>query len=325
ASTDVQLADGFHFLPQGDALPVIVPVRMAISFPILLCAVPMRTIKPSSLEQETGRVGALSDQTGLLKNWFSDGGICSNFPIHSFDAWLPRHPTFGINLTSLPKERERSTYSVSNVDEAVAAPPTEDKGDERVRLPKPDDPDFAEWSEFEGIVGFAMAIFHSAQNYRDAMQSRLPSYKERIVQIRLAEGEGGLNLGMGDEVVKNLVKQGGKAGKLLKDRFRPDHHRWVRLRVLMNQLETQLENTETALDSIVADNLLDEQLGGGFPYQLADSERLEDAERVLIELQTLTAMMAKEYADLGPPNGPHLFPRLTDEELQPTLRVTPDV
>ncbi|KAG1385865.1 hypothetical protein G6F59_017159 [Rhizopus arrhizus] len=30
--------------------------------------------------------------------WFSDGGISSNFPIHLFDAALPRWPTFAINL-----------------------------------------------------------------------------------------------------------------------------------------------------------------------------------------------------------------------------------
>ena len=30
--------------------------------------------------------------------WFSDGGICSNFPLHLFDSPLPRWPTFGLNL-----------------------------------------------------------------------------------------------------------------------------------------------------------------------------------------------------------------------------------
>jgi hypothetical protein len=30
--------------------------------------------------------------------WFSDGGISSNFPLHMFDAPLPRWPTFAINL-----------------------------------------------------------------------------------------------------------------------------------------------------------------------------------------------------------------------------------
>ncbi len=328
APADVQLADGFHFLPQGDDLPVIVPVRMAISFPILLCAVPLRTVEAKLLEeQRAGHVGALDDDTGLLMNWFSDGGICSNFPIHSFDAWLPRYPTFGINLTSLPKEQESSTFSLSNVDEAAHAPPAS-KSEEKVRLPRPDDPDYAEWSNFSGIVGFAMAIFHSAQNYRDTMQSRLPSYQERIVQVRLGEDEGGLNLGMGKEVVAEMVERGGKAGRLLKNDFRPDHHRWVRLRVLMNQLETQLDNTETALDEIVAEDLLDRQRDDGFPYQLLDERRVAGAKEALRELQTLTRLTEQHDEVAGQPGGPgrqHLFPRVTDEDLQPTLRMTPDV
>jgi hypothetical protein len=33
-----------------------------------------------------------------------DGGICSNFPIHLFDTWLPERPTFGFKLTDFPEE-----------------------------------------------------------------------------------------------------------------------------------------------------------------------------------------------------------------------------
>jgi predicted acylesterase/phospholipase RssA len=38
----------------------------------------------------------------LIPHWFSDGGITSNFPIHFFDQWLPKRPTFGITLRNLP-------------------------------------------------------------------------------------------------------------------------------------------------------------------------------------------------------------------------------
>src|SRR6266508_4493414 len=30
--------------------------------------------------------------------WFSDGGITSNFPVHFFDAPIPRWPTFALDL-----------------------------------------------------------------------------------------------------------------------------------------------------------------------------------------------------------------------------------
>ncbi len=50
AQTGVKPPEGFRFLPQGDDLPVIVPVRMAISFPVLLSTVPLYTIKESFLD-----------------------------------------------------------------------------------------------------------------------------------------------------------------------------------------------------------------------------------------------------------------------------------
>jgi len=37
---------------------------------------------------------------------FSDGGICSNFPLHLFDSALPRWPTFGLNLRETRADRE---------------------------------------------------------------------------------------------------------------------------------------------------------------------------------------------------------------------------
>jgi len=32
------------------------------------------------------------DIQDLHRHWFSDGGICSNFPIGLFDVWLPKTP-----------------------------------------------------------------------------------------------------------------------------------------------------------------------------------------------------------------------------------------
>lgn len=71
-----------HDLPSRDELPVVLAVRMSLSFPGLIAAVPLC---------RDGRV-----------HWFSDGGITSNFPIHFFDSLLPRWPTFGLSLQSYP-------------------------------------------------------------------------------------------------------------------------------------------------------------------------------------------------------------------------------
>lgn len=327
---EVELPEGFYFLPKGDAMPVVVPVRMAVSFPILLCAVPLYTIDPLLLADQRGRSGGLDGPDELQTNWFSDGGISSNFPIHSFDAWLPRHPTFGINLTSLPEQRERSVFSAKDVTEVMTGPADKDrKSSGKVRLPRPEEPDYPEWTRFEGLAGFAMAIFHSAQNYRDNMQSRLPSYQERIVQIRLEAGEGGLNLTMSKKTIDDMIERGREAGGLLKTRFEFDHHRWVRLRVLMNQIEAQLERARAALDSIVRDDLLDTQRRSKeFPYRIPDKTHVEAAEEALRELKGFAGEIEQARGKVPPPpppEKPSLFPAVAEEELKPTLRVTPDV
>src|SRR4030095_10566607 len=79
-------AAGLHPLPYGRDMPVILAVRMSLSFPGLLSAVPLHRIDFSDSGQP------------IVKHWFSDGGITSNFPLHFFDNPIPRRPTFAINL-----------------------------------------------------------------------------------------------------------------------------------------------------------------------------------------------------------------------------------
>lgn len=73
------------------------------------------------------------------------------------------------------------------------------------------------------------------------MQSRLPGYQERIVQIRLRKEEGGLNLGMEPELMKCMMKRGRRAGELLINRFDFNKHQWVRLVLLLSLLEKNFE------------------------------------------------------------------------------------
>ena len=90
----------FFMLPNGRDLPVLVGMRMSLSFPLLISAVRLYTISATCPQLDGIYCPRRED---IQPNWFSDGGICSNFPIHFFDSWLPTHPTFGINLTALPK------------------------------------------------------------------------------------------------------------------------------------------------------------------------------------------------------------------------------
>ena len=104
-----RLPEGYHFLPEARQLPVILAARMSLSFPLLFSGVPLYAIRHDRGVQArtSGETVTLNAQTDLQRLWFSDGGICSNFPIHFFDGWLPRRPTFGISLTDLPKDSIR--------------------------------------------------------------------------------------------------------------------------------------------------------------------------------------------------------------------------
>lgn len=76
---------GLHWLPTDGALPVIVAVRMSLSFPVLLAAILLYDLEGNP-------------------HWFSDGGISNNFPIQLFDSWLSSRPTFALNLIDWKRE-----------------------------------------------------------------------------------------------------------------------------------------------------------------------------------------------------------------------------
>ncbi|MFZ1546531.1 MAG: patatin-like phospholipase family protein, partial [Candidatus Nitrotoga sp.] len=87
--TDIK-SNQYLRMPNGDDMPVLMGVRLSLSFPILLSAIPFYrndwSLRLCEEEQKTPKVC-----------WFSDGGISSNFPIHLFDSLFPKRPTFGIS------------------------------------------------------------------------------------------------------------------------------------------------------------------------------------------------------------------------------------
>ncbi len=305
------LPDGYYFLPQGNELPVIVAVRMSLAFPILLSAVPLYTINPDSWTAYKDGSHELGEED-LQRNWFSDGGICSNFPIHFFDAWLPKCPTFGINLMPSKPEGERVKFSVSD-----AAKKDEPGESDDVRLPKPEDPGNPEFAELQGIGEFAWAIFSSAQNYRDNTQSRLPSYRERVVQVRLNKDEGGLNLDMPEPIIQKIEEKGEEAASEILG-FNFEHHLWVRFRVLMNELETHLKEANQVLGSKAFEELLEEDQAEGFPYARSEDWR-EEAQRHVKELSELIERWQERDGGEG-----FFFP-VSEAEPHPDLRVTAEL
>ena len=233
-NADTLKRDGKLPLPNAD-LPVIVAARMSLSFPVLFTMVPLWAV---DFEDET---------EPLRRNWFSDGGITSNFPIHRFDSLLPRWPTLGLNLQSTDESglpRRRSLRKAGST-EFVFLPPDRRAGTlDRWNLFDRDRDKTSKLLGVDGarLFGFLGGIFDSAQSWHDNAFLKLPSYRDRVAEIWLTPEEGGMNLGMSPETIRRLVARGRKAGQELVARFAElpptdpmswNGHRWARFRSAM--------------------------------------------------------------------------------------------
>ena len=205
--------EGVYLLPVGDAFPVILVARMSLSFPGLISGLPLYRVDMTLKDGEP--------EERLRRCVFSDGGISSNFPIHVFDSFLPSRPTFGIAL---------GEFSVS-------------RGSDAIDLPDDARPDLPVW-EVRSVPAFLMSIVNTAKDWQDGLQSLLPGYAERIVTIRLNKKQGGLNLSMDEDAVRELATLGGKAADRLLSEFDFDLHRNRRALTLMPALEGRLEKVE---------------------------------------------------------------------------------
>jgi hypothetical protein len=320
---------GFHYLPEACDLPVVFGVRLSLSFPVLISAVRLYTLEAEALESASGEVAPT--YKNLLHNWFSDGGICSNFPIHLFDRWLPPYPTFGMDLTSFPngqgssvpkalregvkairrrgkpsppappssagkrpvsagpRPSQRPVPADADVGGFVRPPEPGGPGEFAPYLPRADDPfDSTDYNKISSVPGLLGAILSTARNHRDNMQGMLPSYRERIVQIPFRPGQGGLNLTMSDDAIKQIEDDGRRAAGLLREQFDFDHHRWVRFRVMGRELEDALINLTTEVDLGSIKTMLDNLAGApdSYPFPL-DAEWCSNATTVVDELSRL--------------------------------------
>jgi len=226
------------FPPPGK-LPVIVAARMSLSFPLLISAIPLYaadwSLGRNKERRETGRPPELE------RCWFSDGGICSNFPVHFFDSPLPRWPTFAINLRQFSGDYQKDPDDANN----VWMPRTNGEGT------------LEQWYRFEktpgaaSVAGFFGAILETMQNWTDNSQLKVPGYRDRVAHVFLGDDEGGLNLTMPQEVLARVSERGRIAGEKLRRRFTGkdresvldwDNHRWVRYRSTMSLVEDYLSN-----------------------------------------------------------------------------------
>jgi predicted acylesterase/phospholipase RssA len=242
---------GFHPLPDPAHLPVVVAVRMSLSFPILLSAVPLYDVDRSR------------DPKGINPErcWFSDGGVCSNFPLHFFDSPFPRWPTLSIDLKQMLPGTNPDQFlkpqMISNNDAGVHENWNRFEFDEQIDGRSPAMPIRREKSGLRKLTGFAGAFVLTMQNWSDNTLSRLPGYRDRIRPVPLSASEGGLNLNMPREIINALTARGIAAGEELIARFsipstNPkmnwDNHRWLRMRSSLASIETIFTEIDRACE-----------------------------------------------------------------------------
>jgi hypothetical protein len=226
-------------LPPNRHLPVVVAVRLSLSFPLLLAAVPLyavdwsRTANRDAMRRRRAEPDAPVHLTAT-RVWFSDGGISSNMPLHFFDTPLPVCPTFAVNL--------KKPHPDHPVDQGgrIYLPDTNIGG--RLRYwPEPDDA-----APGRGLLAFLRGIVDTMQNWRDEIQFPYPGYRDRIVQISLHGDEGGLNLDMPERHIAALGEAGEMAADAVIARFHPrgeqrgkgwDNHQQMRLTTFLGQME----------------------------------------------------------------------------------------
>jgi predicted acylesterase/phospholipase RssA len=223
--------EGLRPWPAPEHLPVVVATRMSLSFPVLLSAIPLWRVDK---QRNAGKDPPVAEPC-----WFSDGGIVSNFPLHFFDGFVPRWPTFAINLRPFALGRRESRHEHENV----------------FMVEDEDEPITEWWYRWpEGgrgrLPSFLGGVISTMQNRVDEAQMRVPGYRDRVVHVGMTGEQGGLNLEMKEEVIRTLTKRGLYAGRRLADAYAPDPgesqrvtwltHRWTRLHSAMAVFEVML-------------------------------------------------------------------------------------
>lgn len=326
----------YYHLPQGASLPVLVATRMSLSFPLLISAVPLhepsrreRRCEPTSTAADEGGQNVADSMEGLTSAgqscgpvitafricWFSDGGISSNFPIHLFDAAMPRWPTFAINLVypQRPEPVEREGDSRQALERSVFLPTENRHGWQRhyqsIATPLA-----------AGELGrFLFAVVATMQNWRDLLQARAPGYRDRIVHVSLQGDEGGMNLDMPQEVLTRIADKGSLAGTRFCS-FSFENHYWIRWRNLASAYQRytlEIARTDDPAQQVLAYRAAYAMVATGTPPPPSYKLGSEDKRRGSQQLWAQMVEQGRSWEDLGPD--------LTDGAPRPLpqMKVTP--
>ncbi len=312
-------------LPPADDLPVIVATRLSLSFPVLFCAVPLYTVdwtrrrraahEPVPEKRVPGDALMHDEPRRPEVAWFSDGGICSNFPLHLFDSPIPRWPTFGLNL-----RETRADFAYESPNDHVWMPTNNIGGIAQ------------EWKRWTGSPGagisFIGSIVDAARNWTDTLQTMVPGYRDRIAHIYLDQKQGGLNLNMPDAVVQEVAGYGREAADRLANRFLRgldngestpmtwDNQRWIRYRSTMEVVKDFLSRFAFSLKNPEPGDRSYAELVRRDVDEAPSSYRFAEAER------ECAGDITRELADLGQEMGDCDFSRIAPRP-KPGLRVRP--
>jgi len=163
----------------------------------------------------------------------SDGGLCSNFPIHLFDSFLPRWPTFGISLQKRTAFRPKQCVWLPDKH-------FQGKADTWNR--------FKDCKGISALTGFLVSLWLAAWRWNDMTMMRMPGVRDRVVRIFLEDAEGGVNIKMSKQAIHDLSEKYGKpAAEAFVKKFAAEgspgwsEHRWVRFNRLLIALRDQIQ------------------------------------------------------------------------------------
>lgn len=240
ASEHDRLTTTLRELPSA-GMPLVVAARLSLCFPVLFTCVPVYAIDYE----------AVTKDRRLRRCLLSDGGLCTNFPVHLFDAAHPKWPTFAFLLDKRLQKFER---------EAIWLPEKhlEGRGDNWQRA-VPGAELGAKPSLLQQWLGLAEGLLLTTKDWNDRVAGRLPQVRNRIIRLALQPGEGQLNIAMPRGTILRMAHvYGTRAGLRLVQRFAPDErgvktgwreHLYVRSMIELRALRRHLRGYGEAVQA----------------------------------------------------------------------------
>lgn len=302
-----QLMDELRELPSG-GMPIVVAARLSLCFPLLFSCVPVYAVDYEAPE----------GQRRMGRCLLSDGGLCTNFPVHLFDAAHPRWPTFALML-------DRQLRNYQGQQRWLPKTNLEGRADNWLRfVPGAEDEGTQQRPLLARLLGFAGGMVLTMKDWNDRVTGRLPHVRNRIIRLQLKSGEDQLNLAMPAATILHMAHEyGTKAGEDLVAAFAPDcsgikpawrEHLYVRSMVELRALRRHLRGYSLAVNSLGTTQPLRDVLNaatqhrplaerpgrsdpGGAPLSTAQRQALD---RAIQAVQALEAELSACEGQFGP-------------------------